>query len=145
LARLGWVVDAVDISLVGLAELRRRAERAGVRVNLIAADLDRFVVRPASYDLVVQTFLLKRRLLPRLRQWVRPGGYLFVETHLRTAADRAGGRYAVRSGELEKFAAGWEVLAFLEGDRPEGEHRFATAALLARRPVDEQAAAVTRP
>jgi len=136
LARHGWTVDAVDISLEGLAELRRRAQRAGVRVNLIAADLDDFVVRAESYDLIVQTFFLSRRLLPRLRRWLRPGGHLYIETHVRTPDDPARGRYALRPGELPQLMRGWEIIAYAEGDRPEGIHRFATAGALARRPSD---------
>jgi len=140
LAGHGWTVDAVDISLNGLAELRRRAQRAGVRVNLVAADLDDFAVRPASYDLIVQTFFLDLRLLPRLRCWLRPGGYLYIETHVRTPGERSGGRYALGPGELKRLVRGWEIVAYAEGDRPEGVHRFATAGALVRRPADSRPA-----
>gem|GEM_PF-4919348 len=133
LARQGWVVDAVDISLEGLLILKQRAQEAGVHVNLIAADLDQFDVRPASYDLVVQTFFLARSLLPRLRRWVRPGGCVYVETHLRGPDAPAHGRYALRAGELRQLFRTWEILASAEGARLEGERRIVTTSVLARK------------
>lgn len=134
LARHGWIVDAVDISLEGLLILKQRAQRAGARVNLVAADLEQFDVRPASYDLIVQTFFLKRRLLPRLRQWVRPGGLVYVETHLRDPGASISGRFALRPGELQRLFHTWQILAATEGARFEGERRIVTGSVLARRP-----------
>jgi len=136
LARHGWTVDAVDISFEGLRILKRRAEMAGLRVNLVVADLDQFVAPPASYDLVVQTFFLERRLLPRLRRWVKPGGLAYVETHLRGPGAPGHGRFALREGELRQLFRTWQILASEEGEEVEGEHQVATARLLARRPGD---------
>jgi CMP/dCMP kinase len=135
LARAGWTVDAVDISLEALRTLRARAASADLRINLVLADLDGFACRPASYDLVVQTFFLKRRLLPRLRRWVRPGGLLYIETHLAGPDAPGHSRYALRPGELRRTCPGWEVLAYDEGAHPEGRRSIATARLLARRPA----------
>lgn len=134
LARHGWIVDAVDISLEGLHILQQRARRAGVHVNLVVADLSRFVVRPASYDLVVQTFFLERNLVPRLRRWVRPGGYVYFETHLHGPGAPATGRYALRPGELRQYFGTWEILASTEGERSEGARRIVTTGVLVRRP-----------
>ncbi len=140
LARCGWIVDAVDISFEGLKVLHRRAEEANLRINLIQADLDQFVCRAASYDLVVQTFFLKRRLLPRLQRWVRPGGLLYIETHLLGQDAPGGGRYALRPGELGRRFRGWEILAHDEGAHAEGARRIATARLFARRRVRHRSA-----
>jgi SAM-dependent methyltransferase len=62
LARRGWTVDAVDLSFEGLRILKRRADDAGVVINLFVADLSRLSLRPASYDLIVQTFFLVNTL-----------------------------------------------------------------------------------
>src|SRR5690349_5375522 len=56
LARHGWTVDAVDLSLEGLRILRDRARDTGAEVNLILADFDTFAVRSQSYDLIIDTF-----------------------------------------------------------------------------------------
>ena len=53
LARLGWQVDAVDISPVGLELAAELARSAGVSVDWIAADLDQFVPAAQAYDLVI--------------------------------------------------------------------------------------------
>jgi tellurite methyltransferase len=134
LARYGWTVDAVDISFEGLRILKERAMQAGLAVNLVVTDLNRLSLRPASYDLIVQTFFLDRRLFPRLRRWVRPGGHLYVETHLRGPGAPARHRYALEAGELERRFAEWEILVSDEGVRTEGGREIATARLLARRP-----------
>ncbi len=129
----GWTVDAVDISFEALSILRDRA--GALPINPVLADLDQFECRPAAYDLVVQTFFLKRGLLPRVRNWVRLGGLLYIETHLRGAGAPAGGRYALRPGELAHLFRRWDILTHDEGEHPEGTRRLATARLLARRPA----------
>ena len=134
LARSGWAVDAVDISFEALTVLGRRAAEAGVRVNLVVADLDEFECRPASYDLVVQTFFYDPALVPRLTRWVRPGGHVYVETHRRGPAAPAGGRYALQPGELGRVFQAWEIVEYGEGPRAEGDREIDTARLLARRP-----------
>jgi len=134
LARYGWTVDAVDISFEGLRILKRRAELAGLRVNVVVADLDQFVAPSASYDLIVQTFFLERSLLPRFRRWLKPGGLVYVETHLIGPGAPGHGRFALREGELRQLFRTWQILAFEEGGQVEGDHQTATARLLARRP-----------
>jgi len=133
LARHGWTVDAVDISMEGLRILRRRAVLAGVRVNLILADLDRFECRPASYDLIVHTFFLKRRLISRLWRWLRPGGVLYFETHLAVPGGEVH-RFGLRPGEAAGLFSRWEILETAEGPVREGNREVDTARLVARRP-----------
>ncbi|HKV43241.1 MAG TPA: (d)CMP kinase [bacterium] len=135
LARQGWTVEAVDISLEGLRILRRRAQAAGVRVGLILADLDRFEVRGEAYDLIVQTFFSHPRLIPRFRRWLRPGGIVYFETHLAVPDDPCHSRYALEPGEARRLFARWEILDFAEGPTTEGEREIATARLIARRPA----------
>jgi len=135
LARHGWTVDAVDISLEGLRRVRDRARAIAQPVNLILADLDRFHCRDESYDLVVQTFFLDRRLVARLRRWLRPGGFAYFETHLAVPGHPPHSRYALRPGELRRMFRGWEVLVYGEGPQPEGTREIDTARLLARRPA----------
>jgi len=134
LARQGWTVDAVDISMEGLRILRRRAVLAGARINLILADLDRFECRPASYDLIVHTFFLKRRLIARLWRWLRPGGVLYFETHLAVQGGGGHSRFALRPGEAAGLFARWEILEASEGPVGEGDREIETARLVVRRP-----------
>lgn len=135
LARQGWTVDAVDISLEALQIVEQRAAEAALRVNLVVADLDTFECRPASYDLAVQTFFLDRALIERLARWVRPGGHVYIETHRRTPTAPSKSRYALDPGELRALFDGWHVVEYEEGVRQEGDREIDTARLIARRPA----------
>jgi len=117
----------------GLRILKERAALAGVRVNLILGDLDQFECRPASYDLIVHTFFLKRRLISRLWRWLRPGGVLYFETHLNVPG-REHHRFALRPGEATGLFARWEILEVAEGPTREGDREIDTARLVVRRP-----------
>ena len=135
LARHGWTVDAVDLSLEGLRILHRRARGAGVRINLILADAAAFACRSASYDLIVDTFFLDRRLLPRFWRWLRPGGTLYFETHVAgPEAPSPRSRFALRPQEARRMFARWEILDYAEGPETDGSRTIDTARLVARRP-----------
>lgn len=81
LAKNGWQVDAIDISPVGLRLAADLADRIGIAVNWIAADLDDFTPPVETYDLICVFRFLDRRRLPRLiENALRPGGLLIYET-----------------------------------------------------------------
>jgi SAM-dependent methyltransferase len=80
LAKEGFVVDAVDNSRVGLSMARELAREAGVGLNLIFSDLERYVIRPGRYDLIVVFYYLNRELFPAMVEGLRPGGYVVFES-----------------------------------------------------------------
>jgi SAM-dependent methyltransferase len=53
LATLGWEVTGVDYSEVAIAKARAQAERDGVTVAFVCADLLEYEPDPGSYDLVL--------------------------------------------------------------------------------------------
>jgi SAM-dependent methyltransferase len=57
LASLGWDVRGVDYSEVAIAKANARAERDGVAVEFVAADLVQYEPAPAAYDLVLVLYL----------------------------------------------------------------------------------------
>jgi SAM-dependent methyltransferase len=90
LARRGLVVDAVDVSTIGLAKTRTLAARHGVadRVRTIAHDLDAGVPPlEAAYDVVLCLHFRQPRLWPELPRLVAPGGALLVEVLARDATN----------------------------------------------------------
>jgi cyclopropane fatty-acyl-phospholipid synthase-like methyltransferase len=74
-------VVGVDFSAVQLHRARRLVPAAG----LVQADLAALHLRPASLDAVVSFYALihvpladQQALFPRIRSWLRPGGYLLA-------------------------------------------------------------------
>ena len=77
----GLSVLGVDFSAVQLARARRLVPAA----SFVRADMAEFHLRPASVDAVTAFYSLihlpladQRALLPRIRGWLRPGGYLLA-------------------------------------------------------------------
>ncbi len=130
LAKLGYLVDAWDISDVALDLLVRAARREGVtaRIHPRRVDLDWALLPEATYDLIVDTYFLDRRLFEPMAAALRPGGLLFIETLLSTPERPGRPDYYLQPGELPKAFRSLQPLLWRE-HRQEG-----WAALLARKP-----------
>jgi ubiquinone/menaquinone biosynthesis C-methylase UbiE len=81
LTRHGLRVAGVDFSAVQLARARTLVPEA----RFVQADMAAFSLRPASVDAVTAFYSLihlpvadQRALLPRIRRWLRPGGYVLA-------------------------------------------------------------------
>lgn len=79
----GLRVIGVDFSAVQLARARRLVPAA----TLVRADMTELRLQPASLDAVVSFYALihvpladQQALFPRVRSWLRPGGYLLAIT-----------------------------------------------------------------
>lgn len=86
LAEKGWRATAVDFSSVAVAKGRAAAERRGLDVTWIAADLLDYEPARGAYDAVLVVYLHLppddiRRVLGKARDAVAPGGTLLVVGH----------------------------------------------------------------
>jgi SAM-dependent methyltransferase len=141
LARHGFTVIAVDISLEGLQRLAGRAKEKRLPIHLIHADLERFALPPARFDLIVNTRFLLRSLFPTIRSALKPGGLVIFETYNVDEIQLLGGdirrAYALERGELRQAFADFELLHHEEGvlDEPEGARGLTR--LTARKPLAE--------
>ncbi|HMN19906.1 MAG TPA: methyltransferase domain-containing protein [Ottowia sp.] len=84
LAGLGHAVTTVDASAVGIARARALAQRRGVALEAIQADLADWHPEPAGFDAVACIYLhlpstLRTAVHRRLVQALRPGGLLILE------------------------------------------------------------------
>lgn len=85
LARQGLVVDAFDISSVGVAKAREYARAANVPVNFEVCDCDTWDWRPAAYDYVVAIFVqfadpeMRQRLFANMIHTLEPGGIIVLQ------------------------------------------------------------------
>jgi SAM-dependent methyltransferase len=86
LAERGWHVTAVDFSDVALSKGRRIAERSGVEVDWVVADLETYVPPELSFDLVIEFYVQipepwRPMIWRRAAAAVAPGGTLIVVGH----------------------------------------------------------------
>ena len=140
LARLGYEVDAVDISYEGLRALGDRVEAAGLqdRVRLIQANLEVWRPDPDAYDLILVIRYLNRELIPSFWQALRPGGMVLYRTfhtdwaRLRSDFQRG---FLLQPGEFIQLFRDWRWLAYEERRLPPegGTSEDCTSAILARK------------
>lgn len=85
LAEQGLDVTSVDISAVGLAKARKLAEKRGVALTTVQADLAEYAWPEQAFDLVVAIFIqfadppLRRAIFRGMARALIPGGVLILE------------------------------------------------------------------
>lgn len=97
LASLGWRVLGVDFSDVAIEKARTRAEREGVRVDFVCADLLEYEPAPEAYELVLLLYFHlpaagRRHVLATAADALAPGGtFLLIGHDLTNLTDGVGG------------------------------------------------------
>jgi SAM-dependent methyltransferase len=97
LATLGWEVTGVDYSEVAIAKANARAERDGVAVEFVQADLVEYELEAAAYDLVLVLYLhipsgQRGAIHARASAALAPGGtFLLLGHDLSNATEGVGG------------------------------------------------------
>ena len=139
LAEAGYEVDAIDRSREGLRLTREAATNRGVesRLNLIQADLTRYELPVERYDGITLSFYRAIDCFPDIKEALRPGGYLFVEHHLRSTEPTPSGpgtdRYRFASNELLRACLDLTVLYYDESTEERADdRRRASARIVAR-------------
>jgi len=145
LARLGFEVDALDVSDVVVDWLTEQVRREGAAVHPRVCDLTREPLPRRRYQVVVNFNFLERRLFPALEDALVPGGLLVFETFTRGQIGLPRGpstaEHTLAPGELRRAFAGLEILdereATLHADDPVRKREVAS--LVARRAAVEPA------
>lgn len=117
LAEAGLRVDAMDISEVALEQGRTEAERRGLDIRWIAADLDAPSLERRAYDLITVFRYRNPDLWPRLGEAVADGGFIVVEHHMQTTVDVDGPsspEFRLRPQELLEAFGHQRVLHYSE-------------------------------
>ena len=151
LAQQGLLVDAFDISPVGVAKADELARRAGVSVNLHVCDCDCWVWQPEAYDVVAAVFVqfagpeMRRRLFAGMVSTLKPGGYLIVQGYTPKQLDyKTGGPglldHLYTGDTMREAFAALEIVELREYDSVlgEGTQHVGPSALLgmvARKPT----------
>jgi len=115
LAMHGYDVLAIDHKVDALARLKASASALQLVIHTRCCDLEdpAFALADAAFDLVTIARYLHRPLLPRLRDWLAPGGLLVYETFARGAERFSGPKraeYLLEQGELSALFADWSIL-----------------------------------
>ena len=117
LASHGYQVDAVDISSEALRRAADDARERELKVNWVVADLDDGQLPGGDYDLVVVARYIDRDLIPRLRDVLKPDGFVIYDHHLLTTRQVDGpssSRFRVAPNELLALFAGFRILFYDE-------------------------------
>lgn len=88
LAKRGWDVTLVDISSEAVRLSREAADRSGLTVRTIVADLATEPPPVGPWDLVLVVHYLQRELFPLLIESLTPGGVLAVSIATRRNLER---------------------------------------------------------
>lgn len=149
LARIGWRVTGVDASPVGLDMATEQANREGVTLHTVRADLLDYAPEPQSYDLVVAANIhlnpsQRDPFFERAAAAVAPGGHLYIIGHHVDALGIAGPPALDRLFEESFFADGFvgfttEILERREAHSDEGDTDDVVVLVWARRDATELA------
>ncbi|MEM7356570.1 MAG: methyltransferase domain-containing protein [Acidobacteriota bacterium] len=140
LARLGFTVDALDVSDVVIGWLQERVEREGLSVHPRSCDLTCEPLPRREYQVVLNFNYLQRDLFAALKAATAPGGLVVFESFTRLQVKLPLGpsapEHTLELGELRCAFSDFEILDYRETtlfpeDIPKAR---ALASLVARRP-----------
>lgn len=134
LARLGFEVDALDVSDVAIDWLTEQVRREGAAVRPRVCDLTRGPLPRRRYQVVLNFNYLDRGLFPALKDALAPGGLLVFESFTRGQLALSWGpstlEHTLAPGELRRAFADLEILdereATLHADVAEKERTVAS-------------------
>lgn len=133
LARHGYDVDAVDISEEALKKGRETA--GDLKVNFLAADLEKFRIPEESYDLIINFNYLQRSLINSIKSGLKRGGIVIFETY--TVEQQAFGKpnnpeFLLKPNELLRMFSDLHIVYYREGIVEE-DRKKAVASLIGRK------------
>jgi SAM-dependent methyltransferase len=118
-ARAGVRVTAMDREAEALGCVRETAERDGLRVHAVQADVERMSLVPESVDGIVNVCFLYRPLFAEYERALRPGGCLFFRTFTADHMDvlghaKPGRRFLLQPDELRNAFPRLETVFYSE-------------------------------
>lgn len=109
LVKMGFEVDALDISEVAIATLEGLEH-----INAQVVDLQEHDFKENAYDLIVCTYYLERTLFPKIERALKKEGIVIVETFLHDEANTkepSNRAFLLEKGELkELLGSAYEIL-----------------------------------
>jgi SAM-dependent methyltransferase len=131
-AARGATVVAVDRDRNVLADGRREADRLGLAIEWVEADLERPWPEFGSFDVVLLFNYLDRARMPSVVASVSPGGLLVMETFLEVQRQLGWGptnqAHLLKPGEISGLVAPLEVVHGREAYEPTDDAQWAALA-----------------
>lgn len=121
LAKKGFQVEGVDISVVGLRKAQKLAAENGVKLQTVNADLNKYKIRTNYYSVILNFLYLQRNLFPQIKAGLKKGGVVVFETHTTDQLKNSGSatwqrEYLLEPGELKKAFSEFEILHYSESN-----------------------------
>ncbi len=139
LIQRGLRVVGLDISLVALI----RAKKEFPSLMAASLNLERFVIPPNKFDVIINILYLQRDMWTPITQGLKLGGILFMEClteDMLSVHPEINPSYLLKPAELQHWfidgdtGRGLEILYYDEGwSSSTSDHRRAVASLVARR------------
>ncbi len=130
----GLEVIGIDISTSAV----RQAKAREPRIMAVVADLERFQLPSAQFDVILNFYYLQRKSYLDFARLLKPGGWLIFETltlPMRSIKPEIEPEHLLREGELIEAFHGWEIVEYREGwVTSDHGNQKAVASLIARRP-----------
>jgi SAM-dependent methyltransferase len=135
LAKRGFAVDGIDISEVALRKAKRLAKENNVELTTVLADLTNYVIRPDTYQVILNFDYLQKNLIPQIKKGLRKNGIIVYENHTIDQLLNPQGKhmrrdYLLNKGELKALFSDFDILFYQEAN----DGKNAKASLIARKP-----------
>lgn len=131
LANRGFTTIGIDISDIAV----KFAHREYPLVNGVIGDMTQIRFRDHVFDLVLNFYYLDRNLFPQYLKWVKPGGFVVVETLLQMPGYNEGitSSNLLKPCDLIDSFHNWDILFYAEGCTiSERGHHKAVASIVAK-------------
>ena len=113
LASKGFEVHALDISEVAIETLRNEKN-----IEAKIVDFDAYTLEENSYDLIVCTYFLERKLFPQIENALKEDGIFIFETFMHDEANTkvpSNKAFLLNKGELKEiFSKGYDIIHLAE-------------------------------
>lgn len=140
LAKHGLSVSAWDISAAALEHLVQLAQNNNLTIRVEERDVISKPPEPDTFDIIVISHFLERKLIPDIRNSVKPGGMIFYQTFIKEKSNNTGPTnpdYLQDQNELLIFFKDWRIIIYREegniGNTTKGFRN--QAMLIARKPL----------
>ena len=81
LATQGHKVVGIDISSIAVEKANALASEFRTEIKGVVASLDDYQISEKSFDVILSFYYVDRKLINKMKKWLKPGGLIFYEAH----------------------------------------------------------------